>query len=665
MTDHHVSAEGDDESGTGSRGSPFRTIARVTSGVKLAAGDQLILHGGIYLEPLELTGLDGSAAPITIRAAAGDLVAIESAARDSREHRIRFRDVPNDDWTPGDAPDEYVSALPFPPGTNHGALLDQPGIPHLITYSNIRDFRARNQRWGALRNGDPIPAGFNSSDFVEAFTGKGGHEKPLGFRRPWVYMGPGIFQEADGHIRIRLTATANNVSGFADYQEETDPRRTRLAIWSRGPTAIISRCVGVRLKDLVLRFGTRTVRVEESIDTRFDHIRIDAGEYGIQFGQRCRRSTMRHCIVDGGMPPWYYRSDRKDDYKFLAPGGAFTVNALGAGTIATLMYGASDCTDTLIENCEFSNGHDLFLFGRNLEFRKNWISNLNDDALVLDAQGVDNLRVHENVIERSLTALSFAQDRAAGNVAVYRNLIDLRRPTAGIRPQFDGTGDPLRYGHLFKDNSATGPIDLVHNTVVVTRQADVAATFNHFRSWDRLHRRRALNNIFVAVNLRPEDDRPMAYLPTPPAPGITDGNCYHRIGHHDNDLFRFERYTDPTAGTEVRGGGIHDMAALRVHPLANFGVEAHSIEADPLFRRFTQHSSGPSAVDLRLTATSPCRNAGIDLPNDLPPDPGPDPRPDIGCYPFAAGPLVVGLDGRRRFPSETAPFDPAANWRGR
>ena len=38
-----------------------------------------------------------------------------------------------------------------------------------------------------------------------------------------------------------------------------------------------------------------------------------------------------------------------------------------------------------IHHCEFHNAHDLYLGGTNIDFHHNWINNLNDEGLVLDA----------------------------------------------------------------------------------------------------------------------------------------------------------------------------------------------------------------------------------------------------------------------------------------
>ena len=110
----------------------------------------------------------------------------------------------------------------------------------LISYSRIQDLRAENQLFGELPPGSMLP-GFTPLDGSK--------------RRPWVYMGPGLFHAGPsgpdvldddpgpGHIHIRLSPTTNNVPGFDDYTGPSDPRQVPLAIWTaRTPTLKLVKC---------------------------------------------------------------------------------------------------------------------------------------------------------------------------------------------------------------------------------------------------------------------------------------------------------------------------------------------------------------------------------------------------------------------------------------
>lgn len=566
--------------------------------------------------------------------------------------------MPNDAWVPGPHVDEYVSAVSYPPETDRGAFLDRAPYTRLITHSTLDDLLAHNQRFGPLPADDDLPGPL-------AIDPEHPNVPP---KRPWVYMGPGLFQDEDGLIHIRLSHTTHSRPGVTDYTGERDPRKVPLAIWTAPkPTLLVSDCNSVIIRNLSARFGGgRTIRLEASTDVQLDHLDVRAGPYGVQVGEDCCDTSISHCHVDGGMPPWFFRSDRKDGYDYRV-GGVKQLNDLGSKTVKSLLYGSPSCVRTKITQCEFVNGHDLSLFGEGLEFSRNWISNLNDDALIIDGVKVDELRVFENVIERTLTVLSFAGTAVGGRVYVYRNLFDLRQPTRGIRPRPHDDTPVARFGHLFKTDQPDGPLDLFQNTVIVTRQS-IGSSYSLYRDYRGAHPRRCFNNIFVALNPTPESDRPIAYLPNPNHRGDTDGNCYFRSGRTDANLLAYNRYRGELG--MVKGGSFRDLDALRDPPSKFFirskgqyppGFEAQSMALDPRFRRFGSPIHEPFGDDLRLAADSPARAAGVKLQGDLWEMDGQplEAQPDIGCYRFGSGPLKVGVDGRKQFPSgEHAPVGP-------
>jgi hypothetical protein len=77
-------------------------------------------------------------------------------------------------------------------------------------------------------------------------------------------------------------------------------------------------------------------------------------------------------------------------------------NGLGEGTLRALLEGHPSITNTTIRQCEFINGHDLLLFGTTMEFSRNWVFNLNDDAIFAETRGITDARIFENVVEQCL-----------------------------------------------------------------------------------------------------------------------------------------------------------------------------------------------------------------------------------------------------------------------
>jgi len=380
-----------------------------------------------------------------------------------------------------------------------------------------------------------------------------------------------------------------------------------------------------------------------------------------------RDVVFSHCQFDGGIPPWFFRTDRKAVYHFF-DGEKVVLNNLGENTSDRLLQGNPNNTALEIHHCEFLNAHDVFLQGQGVDFHHNWINNLQDDGLAVGFDdGTDGpitvTKIHENVITRTLTGFSFSSRNHSTQWYIYRNLIDQRPPIRGVRPRRDGDTEVWRYGQLHKTTGATfGPHDLFQNTVLAYDQKE-RASFLHYASTTGPHRRRSFNNVFVAVNPEAEADRAITFVPSPAFPGPTDGNLYHRIGFATNDPFRhvgyqFEGQEFPGNGTFANLEELHDSLLFQQsrtqYPP---GYEANSVLADPKFRRIGGDGRFRETNDLRLGDASPALAAGIGLPDelgDLDPLQPDSANPDIGCYQDAE-PLRVGVDGCRSFPRDAGP----------
>ncbi|MGH8932033.1 MAG: right-handed parallel beta-helix repeat-containing protein [Egibacteraceae bacterium] len=633
----------------------------------LLAGDVLNLRHGIYVGPVNIAGKHGTADdPIVIRSFPGEHAYIDGTLDE-------FRRPSNDDWIPASSlheeavDDEYVSAMTFTDDlVNRGAFLDRNPYTRLVTYSNINDLRADNETFEQIFDeNDPRPG--------PAVTDEDGN--PLGYRRPWVYMGPGIHFNADTRrVHVRLSHTHNNVPGIIDYADESDPRRVPLAITPRDVTALrIGGSSHLRLERLTISFGgDDSILITSSQNLTLDHVRIRAATRGIRMGgppqNPTRNVVFAHCQFDGGIPSWYFRTDRKSVYHFL-DGDRVVPNNLGENTSDRLLLGNPNNTAVEIHHCEFFNAHDIFLEGQDVDFHHNWINNLQDDGLALGfdertSGPVTVTKIHENVITKTLTGFSFSSRNQTTQWHIYRNLIDQRGPTRGFRPRHVGDTEVWRYGQLHKSAGNTfGPHDLFHNTVLAYDQRE-QASFLHYASTTGRHRRRSFNNVFVAVNPETEADRAITFVPSPAFPGPTDGNLYHRIGFAANDPFRhvgyrFQGQDFPGNGTfadleELHNSVLFEQSKTQYPP----GYEANSLLADPQVRRISADGRPRENDDLRLGETSPALAAGIRLPDELgdldpfPPDTG---NPDIGCYPRNAEPFRVGVDGCRSFPQEPGP----------
>jgi hypothetical protein len=656
-----VSKSGNDAH-AGTFAQPFRTIAKGVS--VLQPGDILNLRRGVYVEPVAIVGKHGTAVdPIVIRSYPGETAYIDGSVNE-------FRTPHNADWEPAslyDAnahPDEYVSVRTF---SDHmrGAFLDRNPYTRLIKYSRLEDFRAANETFEQITDpNDPRP-GPNVVDCDNSGTCV-----PASHRFPWVYMGPGIwidpsFSETNPQkLHIRLSHTHNNIPGLADYTGDVDPRNVKFAITTESlTTLLVQGSSHLRFEHLTIRYGgDYTVRLPNVTDVVFDHVRFWTSTYGASMSSAVR-TVFSHCEFNGGMPTWYFRTDRKAEYMFLE-NGLPALNNLGKQTVRSLTVSGSAASGNTIHHSEFYNAHDLYLGGTDIDFHHNWIHNLNDEGLFLDANQSQNIRIHENVIVKTLSPISFAGGQVAGPFYIYRNLIDVRAPTAGYRPRRPGDTDVWRYGNTFKSNGEDGPYDLFHNTFLVYAQGG-QASYLHYRNTAAPHLRRSFNNIFVAVNPDADSDRAITFLPGPLFPGPTDGNLYYRKGLATAPLFRYLAYG--FQGAAFKGGSFDCLSPFdcptALHGSQFFfqsqsqyapGFEANSLEADPQFVSLGADGRFRASDDLRLRSTSPALGAGITLPADLlaldaqvvTPSAF---APDIGAFPLGSGRLAVGVDGRRTY----------------
>ena len=642
MEDFFVSPTGNDAN-DGTKEKPFATIGKGISRLR-QQGDTLNLRGGVYVGPIVIEDKHGQAmAPITIRAFEDEAVYIDGSLPN-------FRSPNNDAWEPASSvddeddklalPDEYVSTASFPQlrRVNRGAFLGVTPYTRLITYSTIEDLRATNETFERLTEGDPTRPGFPIVTDKDGNVMTDEEGRPNVFY-PWVYMGPGIHFE-NGRIHIRLAHTHNAVPGVVDYTGETDPRRLALAITPEDMTTLfIKDCNHLVLSGLTIQFGGReSIRIEDVTNVQFDHVHVRATTIGVRLGGEATDVKFDHCQFDGGLPTWYFRTDRKAEYHFRRGPNDTRLppprNNLGKQTGDRLVETNRTVTNLTMSNCEFTNGHDAAFFdGPRVDFHHNWIDNIQDDGVAVGFGKPEGERgrseIHDNVITRTKTCFSFYSGNQFIHWLIYRNLIDQRGETLVVRPR--KPDDPAaaayvgRSGQLYKNSgNAVGPHDIYHNTILAYDQNE-HASFLHYDSTQAPHRRRSFNNIFVAVNPRVESDQPITIVPPPTFPAATDGNVYHRMGFAHPPAFRFYRYKFGDDEGWRDGGVFADLEELRDSDLFEQskdqyppGYENSSDMRDPEFRRMQEDGSYRRDDDLRPADSSDVFRMGIELPDDLP-----------------------------------------------
>ena len=694
----YVSTTGNDASNDGTMSRPFRTVQAGVDCVSVPS-DRVYIYGGNYTEYVSVVLKNGAPGKrIVIEGEPGitfgPVATIDGSVTKlpHTTNTYNFHSPNNQEWVCASAQTpckEYISKKPIPKPANltewffNRAAFVEPvngRYTRLILYSRLEDLQADNETFEVIREGpgvgcppiDPRPG--PTVGIVGGCTE----------RRPWVYMGPGLwFDQATYHLHARLSPTHNNVRGLADYAGPTNPNDIGLAINEENMTTLAVRGSShILVRNIGIRFGGESLRVENGSDVVFEGVEISAGQYGIRSGEMTGL-RFSNCVVDGGLPTWLFRGDLKDGYSFRV-GDQTLSDGLAARTVYVLALGNGNDHGTEFEHCEFANAHDLYLVGHDIKFHHNWINNLNDESLFLDAGSIANGVVHDNVITQGLTAISFAGSSTSGLWQIYRNLIDLRRQTAGYRPRNPSFNRAyvFRAGFPFKSNEgppgpdgtshSDGPFDLFQNTFVVAWQADHSASppgypqplFSGFRpSQLPWHQRRSFNNIFVVMNRELDRDNPIAFMPPADFPAYMDGNLYYRRGYTLPPPRLF--YTPVPNGFATFMCTVPDCLSLwRSTPFFNQSRSVHppGFEANSLLLKDPQFSNwaGEDSPldDLRLQVSSPARKGGIVLPPDLKaldtaaPGSG---APDIGVYQVPVGgtlapKLRVGVRGRRVFP---------------
>ncbi len=631
--------------GSGTETDPFHSVAEAIG--EAQNGAIVKLHAGHYLESVTVKNVSGlSVRKIRVQPFGDGLVFIDSLLPEFLDPNGRWDRVlqPN-----GSFNGEYVWPRSFQPPedvdeverfrVNSGAFLDRPGHTRLVGYSQPWDFRANNQLWPKAKPGpkDGNRIWREDADGMYIPEDRVGEMHTL----PSLYMGPGVwFDPEEFKVHVRLSHTANNIPGWDDYEDETDPNQLRLALCQGEDYALfLTNCHHITFHDLELRFGNPdTIRLNTCSNITFDHCRIRSATYGIEM--RAAETSwnedicIQDCVIDGGIPTWFFRSDRKDQYrtgptdKSRVPEDETIIDRLGASTSNVQIAGNARNRRVIVHHCEIINAHDIYVFGQDMEFHHNWIHNLNDDAIAFNGEAqIVNAKIYCNVMTRCLTALSFAAGEQFGPVYLYGNLIDLRLPTLGIRrTSVDSPGtDSLRRGHFFKDGADEGRIELFHNTCIVldpgakvdNTDSLTDAGYAYFIHPEDSLPRRALNNILVAVYTDQAHVRPIAFLA--PAEFVTqsDGNTFFRVPADAEDSIRFlvrtgtgDATTDrkyPTLTAYRRGQWPPDGAG---------GYEAKSVVGDPLFNRFDTDLPERRA-DFRLQPDSPARDNLADLPQNL------------------------------------------------
>jgi hypothetical protein len=707
----HVSTSGSDAS-TGSVLTPFRTIQRGVDCLTVP-GDRLRIADGTYTEHVTVSQKKGSqnqrryviegtlnaqGEPLTILQGSRTVAADGAAVK----FHVGSTTAPNMEWTPamdpkGKAAGVWISKPAFLGSFDRGGFVDpiHRRTTRLISYGRREDLTAKNETFDLICEGTGFPTDPREGLEVPAVKDDDCDKKGCKTckrRRPWVYMGPGVWHDSSETTprpaHIRLTPTHNSIPGLFDYNGLSDPNKVPLAISGESDVTLkVGGSSFVTIRNLAIRFGGITVSVGNSSNNIVvDNVRIAAGQYGFHLRDGTPKNpntliTLSNSVVDGSLPDWLFRGDLKDDYEPVDG----SKNNRGRKTAETLIYASCASKDITYYNNEFINGHDLNLDGENVHFHHNLISNLHDEAVILDARRLSTGHFHHNVVERSLDAFSMSTTPfLIGPWYIYRNLIDLRRPTASYRPRNKQLGSQgvWRSGAPFKVDETGGRYYVFQNTFVVPYEPKFSdglppPPFNQYEKKKAYGQEiRFQNNVLAMFNT---GGKKAHFMDIPPATISTiriNGNLYYRVGDAATGVFHLWK---------LREDGVLTYTAFNCESVVDCGADWR--DTDFFHQTGVNRPPGDEAIgrllvdpkflswsgaykrrdDFRLAVQPPppgntSRQAGVQLEPELLIKDSSQPltgAPDIGLYQAApeevAVPLRVGVKQRRFYPEFGGP----------
>ena len=626
----YADARRGDDAAPGTEAAPWKTVNHALQ--HLSPGDTLYLRGGTYHENVYCAVVGEPDAPVTVRSFPGELAVIDGGIPE-------FQQSPADAWVPagGGAGGEFRSARAY---RNVRDVLGVFGdsLIGLQTYWHAADLRSANEM-RVPDDGNPAAA------------------KP-------VYCGPGLwYDKRTGFIHARLAHTRVEAPSIVNYAGETDPRKLPLIVAPfNSVPLLIDQAMHVRFQDLVVRGGGyRTVVLQFGIGVEFDNVTVYAGTYGI-WAKGTGPLKMTDCAVYGMIPPWSFWDDNAlhtytpDKYDPFIPAPGSGRNIARLPTHALLVTEGSFEFDVFyypynhdwdVSRCEFAHGHDgVYLSGRRIRFHHNLVDDNQDDAVYLSSPTnyvSDDVRVYQNLIRQCMTPFGAnARGGPGGELFVYRNVVELRRPIRFSRPTperpngFDYRGSLSVQTHDAGNILHMEQMNFYQNTFLGRANADPPPWGQGtLHGADPRAARRVLNNIFVYQGAA-------ASYPTLQW-GQTDAEADVRV---DGNL-----HWNPHPQAVLPG----DLfGAVREHPAskrnaARYGAlwEANGVAGDPLFTSYSADLGG-ATDDYRPRPGSPAAGAGVALPDSWPDPlrPGDGSRPDIGALPLGAEPLKVGVRGR-------------------
>jgi hypothetical protein len=648
----------------GNTGQPFKTVAYlIKKATNLGPGDTIrlravglhppatfpaTLQGPLCVEPYDTDAVE--AGPTAVFD--GGIKALRTAPNTEWE---RVWEGHRDEWRTRESHENPSGVGAYRYGQMMASKL------RLLTYARVEDLRSDNESLLEVPLSDPRAG-------LDHLVGRETH------RYPWTYFGPGIHWIQDppdpgdprpkGRIHIRLSHTHLNAPGITDYTGPTNPNEVALSIAPEDRQGVIVNARQMTFKNITFQNGGAASLTVGGQDITFDHCQVYGSRYGVRMGGGSANLTFRHCMFDGALAPWTTRNEVKTEYAYYdpyppAPEQAPRKHRPANLTNDILVINAADHVE--YDHCTFRRSHDAIqVRGRDVSIHHSLFEDINDEAVQFDKTACTrDVHVYENVLRQVLSPLSFALDDPAPDAAcqllggpfyIYRNVVDQRVPTRGLRVLPPDAPAPFlwRYGNDFKMNGTVPPFHVYQNTFLSSHPNDKGHALSLVFSDSPpapAPARTFLNNIHVGLNV----DLPLSHVFPGDATRSSQGNIWHQF--HGGPP-RFCRTVGPSTPCTL------DLEQLAV---LDPDWEKDSQFVDPglanLDDEYFDHQVPYPNNDFRPSAAT-ALGRGVVLPADLPDTrrPAGGVRPDVGALDADATPVAVGVGGATLIPEPGVPI---------
>jgi Concanavalin A-like lectin/glucanases superfamily/Protein of unknown function (DUF1565) len=296
-TQIYVATTGNDSSGNGSIGSPYRTLSKALS--VASSGSTIVLRAGVYREANLAAGITN----LTIKGYHEDIAAdpldpdnwpiIDGQAESSIV------------WELVDAAagrQEYRTVA-----TN---IAGGTAVPQGLVTSGLSPRLPRYEP--ANGEVDPTPTwrlypyrGTTGPRSKAAFQ----HTGAVSLNQNTGYNGPGLYRESDGRIHIRLQPIHSSYYGGEAWDKIADknPANNTIGIWPQGRTCFSTLANGFHIEGIFVRHFDKFYAGAGRNGTMKGSIwfGMDFQNYGFRFTSGTATFVVDSCIISAGMPdPW-------------------------------------------------------------------------------------------------------------------------------------------------------------------------------------------------------------------------------------------------------------------------------------------------------------------------------------------------------------------------